>query len=29
VNTAVGVNKKRPILTPFHTTSIFQDVEIP
>ena len=29
VNTSVGVNKKRPILTPFHTTSIFQDVEFP
>jgi hypothetical protein len=24
-----GVKKKRPVLTPFHSTSIFQDVEIP
>ena len=29
VNKPVAVNPKRPILTPFHTTSIFQDVEIP
>jgi hypothetical protein len=29
VNSHVGVNKKRPILTPFHPTSIFQDMEFP
>jgi hypothetical protein len=29
VNTATGVNKKRPILTPFHITSISRDMEIP
>ena len=29
VNKPVAVNPKRPVLTPFHTTSIFQEVEIP